>query len=825
MSWTFPILAILLISLPSGGGDDGSDQPLALRPSRIYTPEKVIEGGTILIREGKIAAAGREVSIPAGVEVLELPGRAVIPGLIDCQTTLAEGGQDTRRSLTPEILALDGWDFFADRRTLLAGGVTTVYVSPGANRLVSGRGLVVKLGAHQGDVQSRILRRASGVRVNLGEYSKNPPALYNPPVPPSADRPFRPVDVQLPSSRAGEFLALRALLRRSREYSSAVRAWQEGSGSRPDPDPQAAALLDVLSGRDCLRVRAERAQDIERTLALSKEMRVPVILEGAREAYRIPQLIAQAGARVVFRGEVRPGRVEEEDITRPSISGEYRQGTAALLAQQDVPVAIDSPTDREVEDLLLEAAAAIREGLSPELALRSVTLTAAEFLGVEGRVGRIAPGMDADLVVLSGEKLFGDRGGSPPKPEAVYIDGELVYSAGPREVPPDALVIRCGRILTGREEITGGIILVKDGKILHVGAGTGAGLPPETRVMDASREVVIPGMIDAGGRAGVHAEVLAPTLADEVSPKSVPGGGGRATYRLADAVDPDDPAIRELLRSGLTALVLTPDPAGNVSGQLTVMKLCGGRREEVLLKDPAGLFFARVRAEDLKRAREYHDRWSKHEKDTEKDAEKDTGKEGEKDKDSKPKPPERDENLEPFRPLFKGEGIAVVQARATSEIPSILAELAEKQGIRTAIHAPLDLDVPALEQIRKRGASVIFQGANLVLQRPPPEGSINLPRLAVQWGVRIAIRSGAAAGARHLPLDVAFAVREGWNTREALRALTLSPAQIFGVDDRIGSIEKGKDADLVFLTGDPFRMASRVTRVMVDGELIFEEEQ
>jgi len=801
-------------SLPAESPAEKSPPALAIRASRIYTPGEVIEGGTILISGGKISAVGRDLAIPPGVEVLNLPGRSVIPGLIDSHTTLAEGGQDSRRSISPEILALDGWDFFADRRPLLAGGVTAVYVSTGENRLVSGRGLVVKTGGHGNDVLRRVLRRAGGLRVALGEYSKNPPAIYNPPVPPSADRPFRPVDVQLPTSRAGEFMALRSLLRRGREYLRALTAWRHGTGKRPEPDPGAESLLEVLAGRDCLRVRVDRAHDIQRILALAGEMRVPLVLEGAREGYRIPELIARAGARVIFRGEVRPGQLEEEDITRPTIAGEYRRGTAALLVHAGIPLAIDSPSDRDVAGLLLGAAGAVREGLSPEDALRAITLTAAEILGVETRVGRIAPGMDADLVVLAGERIFGGEPGSPPRPEAVYIDGELVYTPGPGEVPRGSIVIRCGRILTARREIAGGIIVVKDGKILHVGPGTGAGLPEWARVIDASDEVVIPGLIDAGGRAGVHADVLTPTLADEMRPRPATGGGGRATYRLADAIDPGNPAIRTLLRSGLTSLVLTPDAVGSsVAGQITVMKLSGEKREKVILKDPAGLLFARIRTNDLKQAREYHDRWSKYEE----EAKKARG------KDSKPKPPDRDENLEPFRLLYQKKAVAVAVARSRGEIPSLLEELINKQGFSATVYAPPDLDAASLEEVRKRGGSLILQGAGLIIQRPPGKGILNLPALAAQSGVRFAIRSGAASGARQLPLDVANAVREGWSSREALRAMTLYPARIFGIDDRIGSIEKGKDADLVFLTGDPFSFSSRVRRVMVDGELVFQE--
>src|SRR5262245_50885539 len=186
------LAALLILAPPAPAGE-----ALLIRAGRVYTGREVIEGGAVLVAGGKIVAVGRDLKAPEGARVLDLPGRAVIPGLIDPENTLAEGGRDTRRSLSPEVLAADGWDFYADRRAVLAGGVTTVHVSPGSSRLLSGRGMVVKTAGHDDQVERRILRRAAGVRVTLGEYSKNPPSLYRPPVPPSADRPFEPLDVQL----------------------------------------------------------------------------------------------------------------------------------------------------------------------------------------------------------------------------------------------------------------------------------------------------------------------------------------------------------------------------------------------------------------------------------------------------------------------------------------------------------------------------------------------------------------------------------------------------------------------------------------------------
>jgi len=820
----FPAIFALLVAPALGAGESSGRIRFALRASRVYTGREVIENGIVLVEDGRIASVGRDGVVPDGVPLHELRGRAILPGLIDPETTLAEGGRDTRRSISPEVLALDGWDFYADRRALLAGGVTAVHVTPGSRRLISGRGLVVKTGGHDRDIGRRILRRSGGLRVNLGEVPKNPPALYEPPVPPSPDRPFETLDLQAPTSRAGEFMALRAVLRRAREYRDAIRAAGVRAGPLPAPDAEAAAILAVVRGEDRLRVRADRAHDIERVLALAREMEVPVILEGAREGYRIADIIARSGAPVIYRG---PIEGDGTDSTRLPASGKDREGTAAALARAGVPLAIDSPGDQGVASLLLQAAASVREGLSPELALRAVTLTAAEILGVADRIGSIEAGKDADIVVLSVERPFEEEGGAALSPEAVYIGGDLVHSAAPPEIPPGSVVIRCGRILTANDEISGGVIVVKNGKILHVGSGAPLKpLPSGVESIDASRDVVVPGLIDAGTPLGVRLDALAPARFDDPEGARGQAGGGRAIYRLAEAVDPADPAVRANLRatirSGITTAIVSPDPVGSIAGQLTAMKLSGRSRAEMMLKEHAGLLFGSIRSEEIQSAREYHERWLAHEKAVEAQAGSGGAKAGD------PSPPAREEAHEPLRPLFRGLAPAVVRARSKEQIAGILRELGEKHKMAVAVFGPdsgiVDLDGAVLEELKRAGASLIL-GPELIVRRPPPDGPLNLPRLAAGSGARFAFRSGSAAASRRLPVEAAAAVRPGREAREALRAFTIEAARIFRIDDRVGSIEKGKDADLVFLSGEPFALASRVRRVMVGGAIVFEEGQ
>ena len=144
----------------------------------------VYVGAALLVRDGKVVAAGKlqgdkivtvganagEVQIPAGVQVHELGSAVIIPGLVIGQTTLAENGRDDERALTPEFRAIDGFDFYGDFSKALAGGVTTVQIAPGSDRLMPGRG-----GGQAGRRRSghRVLRRSRELAHSTGDAFKN----------------------------------------------------------------------------------------------------------------------------------------------------------------------------------------------------------------------------------------------------------------------------------------------------------------------------------------------------------------------------------------------------------------------------------------------------------------------------------------------------------------------------------------------------------------------------------------------------------------------------------------------------------------------------
>ena len=211
------LIAILLLTATTAN----AAEPHAYRAARLWPGDgPAIADAVLVVRDGKIIAAGRraDTALPKDAVVHDLGDATIIPGLVAAETTLAERGRDDLLALTPHHRAIDGFDPYADYSSALAGGVTTVQLSPGGRRLVPGQCAVVKL--HGNDLPRRTLRDIESLRVVLGDAFKNPPKIYEPPVGAvSVDRPLEPTRPQLAAGLGSASAGLRASFRAARESS------------------------------------------------------------------------------------------------------------------------------------------------------------------------------------------------------------------------------------------------------------------------------------------------------------------------------------------------------------------------------------------------------------------------------------------------------------------------------------------------------------------------------------------------------------------------------------------------------------------------------
>ncbi|HZL71048.1 MAG TPA: amidohydrolase family protein, partial [Planctomycetota bacterium] len=493
-------LALAAIVLAAGAPQEPSTEVIVVRAGRIHPVSgPVIENGIIVIEKGKITDIRAGNDVPAGAKIVDASRQTVIPGLVDLVRPDGDPNADSNLTVAPDVLAIDGVDLFRDYRRPLSAGVTTALVTPGSRRLVSGQCAVVKTGGS--DREARIISRSWGLRVTLGEASKYPPGLNVPPLPPSAENPIRPIRRQYPTSRMGQFAELRRLFADARDPKSKL--------------PRAAreTVMEALDGKRPLVMSARAADDLIKAMRFAEESGVKLVFVDAEESDQVADLLVLRKIPVLIRSALSPGREVEGDESRPS--PEYRRNPElpALLSAAGVTFALQS-SDEGAADPLLMAAYAGRSGLGADAALRAVTLTPAEILGVSLRVGTIEKGKDADLVFLNGAPF-----GSGTAVQRVMIGGEWVFERRPEDdqtyavtsrakpagEKAEVLAIRGARLLTVTQGVIAeGLIVIEDGRIAYVGRQRP--LPPKAKVIDAAGLTASPGMIDIHSYLGFHVD-------------------------------------------------------------------------------------------------------------------------------------------------------------------------------------------------------------------------------------------------------------------------------------------------------------------------------
>ena len=824
----FYVIAIfvLLGALVVPGVAAGEESVVAVKAGTVYPVSSApIQDGIILIRDGRIEAVGRGLEIPDDAEVIDAAGKVVIPGLIDAFTTLAERGRDDEESVTPDIRAVDAFNFYGKYQRMLAGGVTTVYISPGQRRLVSGLGSVVKLAGDS--VAKRRLQDRSALRIAIGELPKNPPGIWNPPVPPDPCHPMVPQEKQLPTTRMGEMAVLRNIFGEAQRYLD-----------QPPRkiDWKMESFLPVLTRKLPVRINCHNAQDIRSAILFSEVFNLRLIIEGGTEAYKIINQIKWSNAPVIVTGVFEPGRQYAKDDTQEVMFGRVNPAGPGLLAEAGVKFALSSPTDETIGDLQFVAGYAVSQGLSPEEALKAITITPAEILGIADRAGSIEKGKDADLVILTAGPFQVQAA-----VDKTLIDGKVVYmrsQAEPEKEPAaktSITAIRAGKILTAsRGTIDNGLILIQDDKITYVGEPKD--IPEKATVIDAGNSVIIPGLIDIHSHLGLHSE----SEPIRMNPSSPTTGSGSARHiSISKAVNPNDEGFRDVLRSGVTSVLLAPETGGLVSGNASLIKLAGGRAKEMVVKEYAAVKFSMLGSsakmtqiwqarELLKRAKEYAEKWDRYERayeeyerrrQYEEDKDKDKEEESkEEDTLKEPNRPRRDTNLELLRGLFKREMPVLVHAGRADEIRNTLKVFRDEFNLDVIILGGED-GYRVTDELRKYNVGLAIGPDILRYEKGKP---INNADLLTRSRLRVALHTSATSGTQYLPMNAAYAVRYGMDEDIAFRAVTIYPAELLHVDDRIGSIDEGKDADLVILSGEPFDFRSRVQKVIVNGRIVFE---
>jgi imidazolonepropionase-like amidohydrolase len=406
---------------------------------------------------------------------------------------------------------------------------------------------------------------------------------------------------------------------------------------------------------------------------------------------------------------------------------------------------------------------------------------------------------------------------------------------GPATARPVALVGAEVRTVS-QGTLEDGVVVFEKGKITRVGSRGEVEIPADAEVRDVSGRIVIPGLVDTHSHVGIYPRPAVPAhrdgndMAKPVQPQ----------LRALDAIWEDDPGIRMATAGGITTANVMPGSGTVVSGQTAYVKFRGNSIEEMLIADAGSesddeikggmkmangenpkrrgaakfqapatrMGIAALQRDLFVRAREYQEKWQRHR------AKKKSGKDSE--------PPPRSLELEPIVQILEGRRTVHHHTHRSDDILTVL-RLQREFGF--------DLVLQHASEAWKVADEIAAAGVPVsIIMLDSPGGKLEASRYRLDYGavlekagVRVAIHTDDFITPSRLFLrSGGLAIRGGMSEEGALRGLTLEPARMMRLDDRIGSIEEGKDADLVVLSGDPFSVYTQVLETWIEGERVFD---
>ncbi len=855
------------LATPTAAQTANPPRHFAIRDARIVTVSgEIIERGTIVMKNGLITAVGVNVSIPADAWEIDGAGLTVYPGLVDGLSNLgvptalrapknprgrrAAGGggppgadtSNETHSWGPEdrpatftwLNAADELDPEDDRISdWRNAGFTSVVTSP-ERGLFPGQAALINLAGDR--ATDMVVKTPVAMRVNFTKGSGFP---------------------GYPGNLLGVLAYVRQLYSDAAHYSSAWSIYDRSptGQERPTYDRALEPIRDAVANQMPTLLPATFKREITRAIRMGREVGVNTVIYGAHEAYAVVDELAAANATVLVSLDwPRADADGDPDADVPLATLRLRDRahtTPHLLHDAGVSFAFYSDGLDDPATTLRNAARAVRSGLPEDAAVRALTLDAARIFGVDDRLGSLEVGKIANVIVSRGSLFDADH-----RVTHVFVDGqkydvpetETVANARGRpgnqnddqtdvevdDGPPIPMVNDRGPITNARVTlitnatiltvsngtIENGSILVRDGKIAQIGQNISA--PSGAHVIDATGKYVMPGIVDA------HSHIAA----DGINEGSV---AVSAMVGIQDVLNPEHVGIYRGLAGGVTSANVLHGSANPIGGQNAVIKLRWGADAQGLLLDgaPAGIKFAlgentkRTRTparypnsrmgvmdvirQSLLEAQAYQEDWSNYER---------QGGEG----NQNLIPPRRDYKLDALVEILEGTRLVHAHSYRADEILQLL-RLAEEFGFRIATLQHVLEGYRVADEIAEHGAGAStfsdWWGYKVEAYEAIPHNAA----IMTNRGVVVSINSDSGEEMRHLNQEAAKTMKwGGLSEEEALRLVTLNPAIQLGIDDRVGSLEVGKDADIAIFSDHPLSIYAIPEMTLIDGQVYFDRQ-
>ena len=404
-------LTYILGILSLGINFDGKAQVTAFVGARILPISgDPIENGTLLIRNHLIQTVGSRdtVLIPDGATIISVEGKTIMPGLVCTHSHIGDvSGGDGSHPIQPDVRVRDSINVRdATVFRARAGGITTANIMSGSGHLLSGQTAYLKLrkGNSIDDltIRTRDGRIAGGIKMANGTNSRKDP-------------PF-------PGTRAKSASLMREQFIKAMEYRNKLQAAEDDPKKSVDRDLGLEALVDVLEGKRVIHHHTHRHDDILTVLRLKEEFGFRVVLHHVSEAWKVADEIAASNTPCsIIMIDSPGGKLEARDV-------DWKNGAAL----ERVGVLTGFHTDDPITDsrwFLRSAGLAVRAGMSRQAALYGMTLAGAIMLDLEDQIGSLAPGKEADFIILSGDPLS-----VYTRIEETWIEGKRVFNlANPQD--------------------------------------------------------------------------------------------------------------------------------------------------------------------------------------------------------------------------------------------------------------------------------------------------------------------------------------------------------------------------------------------------------